>query len=136
VRFFAVEEAAAIRAAPPLRRLGRFYAHWALKEAYVKARGLGLSVPLDRICFRVEPSAVAVEFRGGLLDDPARWTFAVLQPTRRHVLALAAARPGVEVRVRHGALRVGPDARIVVAERNRRGQGSPGESSRRGCPAS
>ena len=45
-RFFSPRETAALEAAEPARRLRVFYECWTRKEAYVKARGYGLSLPL------------------------------------------------------------------------------------------
>ncbi len=61
-RFFTADEAAAIAAAG--RRGARaeaesFYAFWTLKEAYVKARGLGIAMGLDRFAFRLDAAAVS-----------------------------------------------------------------------------
>jgi 4'-phosphopantetheinyl transferase len=47
-RFFAPAEAAEILALSPDARLAAFFTCWTRKEAFVKALGGGLSVPLDR----------------------------------------------------------------------------------------
>jgi 4'-phosphopantetheinyl transferase len=60
-RFFTAGEAAAIAAARhdgEMAEAASFYAFWTLKEAYVKARGLGISMGLDQFAFRLEPGAV------------------------------------------------------------------------------
>jgi 4'-phosphopantetheinyl transferase len=59
-RFFAPAEAAEILALSPDAQLAAFFACWTRKEAFVKALGGGLSVPLDRF---------QVSVRG---DEPAR----------------------------------------------------------------
>ncbi len=46
-RFFSAKEIAALEALPQSLRLGGFFNCWARKEAYIKARGMGLSIPLD-----------------------------------------------------------------------------------------
>jgi 4'-phosphopantetheinyl transferase len=51
-RFFAPEEAAAVRKADPAARADRFFAVWTAKEAYVKARGLGLRLALGDFTVR------------------------------------------------------------------------------------
>jgi 4'-phosphopantetheinyl transferase len=50
-RFFAADEALDLRAQPPHLRQRRFMEYWTLKEAYTKARGEGLSVPLHQFGF-------------------------------------------------------------------------------------
>ncbi len=46
---FAPEEMRHLGALPPGERVDAFYRCWTRREAYVKARGQGLSLPLDRI---------------------------------------------------------------------------------------
>lgn len=89
-RFFAEEEVARLRALPPEGQRARFFDYWTLKEAYIKARGLGLAIPLDRFAFLLEPDqAVRIAFDPRLDDDPASWHFTRLRPTERHVAAIA-----------------------------------------------
>jgi 4'-phosphopantetheinyl transferase len=78
--FFAGPEVAALRALPLAARKRRFFRYWTLKEAYLKARGLGLAIPLDRFWFVIRDgggagSDVAVVFDRALGDDPGRWQF-------------------------------------------------------------
>ncbi len=89
-RFFSPAESAALRALPADARPGRFFEFWTLKEAYIKARGAGLSLPLDRFSFRLDPdTAPRIEFAPELRDDPAAWQFSQARPSPRHFLALA-----------------------------------------------
>src|SRR5204862_85170 len=46
-RFFSPRERAELRLLPPDRRVGGFFLCWTLKEAYIKARSVGLGIPLD-----------------------------------------------------------------------------------------
>lgn len=50
----AEEEMKALRQLPQAARRDRLLALWTLKEAYLKARGVGLSVPLGMLSFRVD----------------------------------------------------------------------------------
>lgn len=47
-RYFAAEELAEIVRLPDAEQNERFFAIWTLKEAYIKAKGLGLSIPLNQ----------------------------------------------------------------------------------------
>jgi 4'-phosphopantetheinyl transferase len=94
-RFFAPAEAAALRALPVERQRERFFEFWTLKEAYIKARGMGLSLPLEQFAFTLEsglPPRVAFDPR--LQDEPEAWQFFQLKPSERHQAALAVRRSG------------------------------------------
>lgn len=89
---FAAAERAALRALPEAERPRRFVELWTLKEAYVKARGLGLSLPLDRFAFdpSIDPPGFAID--AALADRPARWQVARWWPTPAHCVALCVER--------------------------------------------
>lgn len=96
-RFFSTAEADALDALPAVERQVRFYEYWTLKEAYIKARGMGLSLPLDGFSMLLDglgPPRVC--FLPSLPDDPASWQFAQFRPTPRHCLAVAVRRRGVD----------------------------------------
>ena len=89
-RFFSGREVAALGALPPPYRLEAFFTCWTRKEAYLKARGQGLSFPLDRFTVSLAPGERAALLE--VLDDPketARWSVRQLFPGADHVAALA-----------------------------------------------
>jgi 4'-phosphopantetheinyl transferase len=96
---FAPSELAGLAGLPPEARRERFFAIWTLKEAYIKARGLGLALPLASFAFELGADgpdgaapAIDLRFAPELEDDAARWHLARLQPTPAHALAVAARR--------------------------------------------
>jgi 4'-phosphopantetheinyl transferase len=56
-RFFSRAEADAILRLPPGEQAGAFYRCWTRKEAFIKAAGGGLSIPLDGFDVSIEPGA-------------------------------------------------------------------------------
>jgi 4'-phosphopantetheinyl transferase len=93
-RFFSGEELAELSRLDEAARLSRFYELWTLREAYLKARGIGLTLPLDQLVFRPTPSGRAqAEFGPAIRDDPARWQFGLTWLTKRHLAATCIRRP-------------------------------------------
>jgi 4'-phosphopantetheinyl transferase len=88
-RFFAGSEADDVSARDGDDRRERFFAYWTLKEAYIKARGLGLAIPLDQFWFHLEPEPPRIGFDPALGDDPAWWRFERWREGPRHALAVA-----------------------------------------------
>lgn len=90
-QLFSPSESADLAGLPPDTFADRFFEYWTFKEAYVKARGLGLSMPLDRFSFHF-PHERAVQ----LTVDPAWgadqdvWCLWQCRPSREHLLALCA----------------------------------------------
>ena len=93
-RFFSPAEVEALHALPEEARPRRFLDLWTLKESYIKARGLGLTLPLDRFSFVLETERPPrIEIDPILGDRGTSWQFVQLQPTPGHLLALCVRRP-------------------------------------------
>lgn len=91
---FARAEVAMLERAPPDERRELFFDIWTLKEAYVKARGLGLSLPLQEFAFALAAGeAPRVEFAPALCDSPECWQFKTYRPAPSHRVAVAVRRP-------------------------------------------
>lgn len=89
-RFFAPAEVAELRSLPAAQQRPRFFDYWCLKESYIKARGLGLAIPLRSFAFDVAaPEAIGISMTEAAGDAPAGWRFMLASPTDRHRLALA-----------------------------------------------
>ncbi|HVU51595.1 MAG TPA: 4'-phosphopantetheinyl transferase superfamily protein [Polyangia bacterium] len=87
---FAPAEVAALAAEPAERRRARFFEIWTLKEAYTKARGLGLALPLAGFAFDARGPDLRLRCAPSVDAEPEGWRFERLRPTPRHALALAA----------------------------------------------
>lgn len=71
-RFFATLEIAQMRALPEAEKAAAFCRVWTLKEAFVKAIGLGLTLPLDRFAFDTATDSFNCDPAQG---DPQDWSF-------------------------------------------------------------
>jgi 4'-phosphopantetheinyl transferase len=88
-RFFSPEETAALQKLSPGRLRERFFLYWTLKESYIKARGAGLSLPLDSSSFRLAGECpFRIIFSGNDPDDSEGWRFALLSPLPQYVAAV------------------------------------------------
>jgi 4'-phosphopantetheinyl transferase len=87
--FFAADEIAALRQLTAEEQNKRFFSYWTLKEAYVKARGMGLSIPLDEISFHLsdDDPGTEISFRSPL-KDPSTWRVWQFCPSPDHLVAL------------------------------------------------
>lgn len=80
-RFLSPREAAALHALPSSQQAAAFCAGWVRKEAYVKAKGVGLGLPLDRFDASLDPDQAIVLLR--VDDDPEegqRWSLWSVNP--------------------------------------------------------
>lgn len=88
-RFFSPGEVEALRAIPPQMQVQAFFACWTRKEAYIKAKAGGLSIPLDQFEVSLAPGQPAVLKR--VLWDPeeaCRWGMRELSPAPGYTGAL------------------------------------------------
>jgi 4'-phosphopantetheinyl transferase len=100
-RFFSPREVRDLRALPPQEQDEAFFDYWTLKEAYIKARGFGLVLPLHHFSFVRRPGqAPTIVFAPELHDDPGSWQFAQFWPTREHRMAVAVRRQGPDLPIR------------------------------------
>jgi 4'-phosphopantetheinyl transferase len=90
-RFFSAPENEVFAALPEDVRDLSFFHCWTRKEAYIKAVGEGLSMPLDRfdVAFAPGEPARILRTRGGPQDEAARWSMLELHPGPGYVGALA-----------------------------------------------
>ena len=101
--YFSGTEVAELRSLPSSKQPDRFFDYWTLKEAYIKARGLGLQLPLDQFSFHLGNNPpIRITFGPGIADDAASWQFDLQRLTPNHRLALAVRRydePDLTVRL-------------------------------------
>jgi 4'-phosphopantetheinyl transferase len=89
-RYCSPAEVADVNAQPESAWHSRFLMYWTLKEAYLKARGLGVSVPLSDVSFTLDGDSARVTFLDLLSGTDTRWLFHLTQPTAQHLMAVAA----------------------------------------------
>ena len=89
-QFFSKNENAAFLTLPESKRAAAFFAGWTRKEAYVKALGTGVSLPLDHFDVTMDPDAPA-----RLLADRRHprhvktWSLLTFTPAHAYIAALA-----------------------------------------------
>jgi 4'-phosphopantetheinyl transferase len=87
---FTARERDQIASLPLSERRAAAAARCTLKEAYLKARGAGLNLPLLGFAFdRPATGQASISFSDLIDDDPARWRFAQSRARPRHVVSLA-----------------------------------------------
>jgi 4'-phosphopantetheinyl transferase len=89
-RYFSAEENVHLNALKGEPWLEYFYSCWTLREAYVKARGIGLNFPLHKLSFIIAaPDSIRIRLHPDIEDDASRWHFRLFRPVTTHVLAAA-----------------------------------------------
>jgi 4'-phosphopantetheinyl transferase len=87
---FSMEEVDSLRPLPSDQAVDRFFDYWTLKEAYLKARGVGLNFPLDQFSILISTDhEIGIRFMSDTADDPRRWHFMKSSPSSIHRLAVA-----------------------------------------------
>ncbi len=88
--FFAEPEVEALAGLDGPELAARFFDTWTLKEAYMKARGIGISLGLGRFWFVLDgDGSIAIRFAPDLADEPATWSFRRFDLGPEHPVALA-----------------------------------------------
>ncbi|HSZ19764.1 MAG TPA: 4'-phosphopantetheinyl transferase superfamily protein [Candidatus Acidoferrum sp.] len=82
--YFSAREVNDLRTLPPEARAEGFFRCWTRKEAYLKATGMGLQLPLDSFSVSLLPEKPA-QFLGGV---DARWHMDAFQPAEGYAAAV------------------------------------------------
>lgn len=113
-RVFSPQEQLQLENLPPVERPNRALSLWVLKEAYIKARGLGLALPLGKFSFLFGGAEdIQLFIDPSLEDQPARWRFCLLDHAA-HRIALtveSAACMSAQLEIREARPPFGPGAR-------------------------
>lgn len=89
-RYFAPSEVAQLHRVPQEEQRRVFLRFWTLKESYIKARGLGLAIPLSEFWFDLpEHHPPHVTLAASQDDRSDRWQFFEREVASTHRLALA-----------------------------------------------
>ncbi|ETW94202.1 MAG: hypothetical protein ETSY1_35910 [Candidatus Entotheonella factor] len=89
-QFFSPNEVRALRTLPTDQQAIGFFNCWTRKEAYIKAHGEGLSLPLDQFDVTLLPGEPAALLETRVASDHAdRWALRALQPGPNYRAALA-----------------------------------------------
>jgi 4'-phosphopantetheinyl transferase len=92
-RFFSPAEVSALRALAPRLQPLAFLTCWTRKEAFIKARGDGLSLALDSFDVNLEPGSAAAVLRTAWSDDePGQWSLHDLSDPDEGFVATVAVR--------------------------------------------
>jgi len=99
-RFFSPNEINELMVLPPDLRTTGFFNCWSRKEAYIKAQGLGLSLPLDSFDVSLAPGEPAIlrAIRPNP-DEATCWTLVSLQVESGYAGAVAIEEQNLEIRL-------------------------------------
>jgi len=88
--YFSAHEVEQLLSLPRNEQRARFFVLWTLKEAYVKARGKGLSLPLDEFEFSFPtPSLIKARLDSSGNENSEIWEFWTIQPKSQYFISLA-----------------------------------------------
>jgi 4'-phosphopantetheinyl transferase len=90
-KYFSRTEYQSLQGLSGAERHRRFFEYWTLKESYVKARGLGMSLDLAGFAFEIEDRGIRISFVAPSTDDPAAWQFQLFSPGAQHIAAVSIA---------------------------------------------
>jgi len=93
-RYFAVRELVELQKLPPQLRVEGFFLCWTRKEAYVKAQGAGMSIPLDSFTVSLTPGR-SEELHAA---DAAQWSLRSFEPSPSHIGAVVGEGRGWQLR--------------------------------------
>lgn len=102
-RYFSESEIRQLQQTSETGQIELFYQLWTLKEAYIKAKGQGLHIPLNRFSFNIKTStSIEISFNPNFDDTPHDWHFWMYtrQPSYQIAIALRT-KPDFDFKLRH-----------------------------------
>jgi len=110
---FSPPELAQLAALRGPERVDRALSLWTLKEAYSKARGLGLSLPLDRFSFLFGGAEeIHLQLDPGLNDLAQRWRFCLLEHANHRIALMAEQAAAHDLRIWESRLFTAPPKQL------------------------
>ena len=89
-RYFSNKEVQQLYTLSPENQKKHFYDLWTLSESYIKACGMGLSIPLNQFSLLFpNPGEITISFSKERNDQAEKWRFWQIQPNEMHRVALA-----------------------------------------------
>jgi 4'-phosphopantetheinyl transferase len=98
-RYFSACEHAELEELQAPEQRERFLVLWTLKEAWLKARGLGLHIPLDDFSFSFGGKGPEISFGPQLAEEPGDWQFRLLRQDKFRIALAVQCSAGVLLQV-------------------------------------
>lgn len=93
-RMFSIAEYEHMQRLQGREQLEYFFTRWTLREAYTKARGIGITFPTHQLDFDVRSATeIDISFQENIEDKEEDWQLALFSLTDEHIAALAIRRP-------------------------------------------
>ncbi len=112
-QFFSAGESRDLNSLPESQQGQRYFDYWTLKEAYMKARGLGFAIPLRSFSFDLSlPGKIGFSVEPGAGDRKEGWQFWQTRPNTTHRIAVAHRTDEVPQRIKLRYFKAVPDVSI------------------------
>ncbi len=99
--YFSTEEIEALEKLPTKLQKQRFFDYWTLKESYIKARGMGLAIPLRKFSFKFHADKLeGISIHPDLGDNADDWQFWRIPMDGRYRVAVAVSSGSSEFKLR------------------------------------
>ena len=96
--YFSPSEVEQLLDLPKKHQRQRFFELWTLKEAYIKACGMGLSIPLNQFSYVFpQKGNIRISFASERDDQPEKWQFWHICPDDSHRVSVALKRDAPDV---------------------------------------
>ncbi|MCK5897787.1 MAG: 4'-phosphopantetheinyl transferase superfamily protein [Methylococcales bacterium] len=94
-RFFSPAETKALLHESNSVQKQRFFQYWTLKEAYIKAKGMGLSLPLEQFSFDIDhdKKKLSLTFKSSTAGNSKHWSCWLLDVGKPHYLSVCVYNP-------------------------------------------